>query len=172
MEQEGAPSDDSAPDHAGPMDIQSAAPGDLRDIQDLLRTVDLPAEDLTPEHIAHFLVGHDGRRLVGVVGMEPTGDGALLRSLAVRPAHQGEGLGGALLDAAEERARRQEVRTLYLLTTTAADYFGVRGYERIEREALPEAIQQTEEAARLCPASATCMWKALSTVDNGRPTAE
>jgi amino-acid N-acetyltransferase len=77
------------------MDIRSAIPGDLRDIQDLLRAVDLPAEDRTPAHLAHFLIGRGGRRLVGVVGMEPTGDGALLRSLAVRPAHQGEGEGSS-----------------------------------------------------------------------------
>ena len=106
MWQEKALSDNSAPDHARPMDIQSATPEDLRDIQDLLRAVDLPAEDLTPTHLAHFLVGHDGRRLVGVVEIEPTGDGALLRSLAVRPAHQGKGVGTRLLEAMETQARQ------------------------------------------------------------------
>ena len=71
----------------------------------------LPAEDLTPKHIAHFLVGHDGRRLVGVVGMEPTGDGALLRSLAVRPAHQGEGGGIKLVAKGDlRRLRRAPLR--------------------------------------------------------------
>ncbi|MFB6229533.1 MAG: arsenic resistance N-acetyltransferase ArsN2 [Salinibacter sp.] len=147
------------------MDIQSAPPEDLRDIQDLLRAVDLPAEDLTPEHLAHFLVGRDGQRLVGAVGIEPTGDGALLRSLAVRPTHQGEGVGTRLLGAMETQAQHGDVETLYLLTTSAASFFRRHGYATMERSALPTAIQQTEEAARLCPASATCMQKSLGATE-------
>ena len=160
--QEKTLSDDSAPDHAKPMDIQSATPEDLRDIQDLLRAVDLPAEDLIPAHLAHFLVGRDGRRLVGVVGMESTGDGALLRSLAVRPAHQGEGDETRLLGAMETQARHGDMETLYLLTTSAASFFRCHGYATMKRDALPAAIQQTKEASRLCPATATCMRKPLT----------
>jgi len=150
------------------MDIQSATPEDLRDIQDLLRAVDLPAEDLTPEHLAHFLAGRDGRRLIGVVGMEPTGDGALLRSLAVRPTHQGGGAGTRLLEAMETQARRGDMETLHLLTTSAAPFFQRHGYVTMERDALPAAIQQTEEVARLCPASATCMRKSLGATEETR----
>lgn len=150
------------------MDIRSAIPGDLHDIQDLLRAVDLPAEDLTPTHLAHFLVGRDGCRLVGVVGMEPTGDGALLRSLAVRPAHQGKGVGTRLLEAMETQARHGDVEALYLLTTSAAPFFRRHGYATTERDALPSAIQQTEEATRLCPASATCMRKSLGATEETR----
>jgi amino-acid N-acetyltransferase len=157
-----ATSDDSAPDHARSMDIRSATPGDLRDIQDLLWAVDLPAEDLIPAHLAHFLVGRDGRRLVGVVGMESTGDGALLRSLAVRPAHQGEGDETRLLGAMETQARHGDMETLYLLTTSAASFFRCHGYATMKRDALPAAIQQTKEASRLCPATATCMRKPLT----------
>ncbi|WP_103020338.1 hypothetical protein [Salinibacter altiplanensis] len=45
------------------------------------------------------------------------------------------------------------------------DYFRGCGYERIERETLPETIRQAKEVARLCPASATCTRKHLSTAD-------
>lgn len=154
------------------MTIQPASPDDLDILRDLLRTVGLPHEDLTPAHLEHFLVAHDGEALCGVVGLEPCGEAALLRSLVVAPECRNDGLGNRLVEAVERHARQDSIRTLYLLTTTAADYFEARGYGRIDRDALPEAIQQTEEAARLCPASATCMRKTLSTADDGPPVTE
>ena len=152
--------------------IQPATAEDLETIRQLLRIVELPHDDLTPAHLSHFLVARDGGDVLGTVGLEPVGDGALLRSLAVAPAHRDEGIGGRLVDAIERRARQWEVQTLYLLTTTAADYFRRRGYQTMDRDALPEAVQQTEEAAQLCPASATCMWKDLSTGEDRLPGAE
>jgi len=145
------------------MTIQPAQSSDLAAIQDLLRSIDLPHEDLTPAHLNHFLVAREEDRLSGVVGLEPTRDGALLRSLAVARDARQEGLGTRLVKAVEKRARDVGLRSLYLLTTTAADYFRARGYVEIERDALPEAIQKTDEAAQLCPASATCLQKSLST---------
>jgi amino-acid N-acetyltransferase len=152
--------------------IRTARPDDLGAIQSLLRTCSLPSEDLTPDHLAHFLVvpGEDGLR--GCIGLEVRGEAALLRSLAVRSAARGQGLGGRLVAALERRARRTGLRALHLLTTTAAPFFRARGYEQIDREALPEPLRRTEEAARLCPASATCMRKRLgATSDEGPPAA-
>ncbi len=100
-------------------------------------------------------------RLCGAVGIEPCGDAALLRSLAVAPDARGQGLGTRLVEAIEQRARQKGIRTLYLLTATAAPFFRDHEYETIEREALPEDIRRTEEAARLCPVSAVCMRKPL-----------
>lgn len=150
------------------MTIRSARPSDLDPIQSLLDACELPHGDLTSAHLEHFLVARDGGTLHGVVGLESRGDAALLRSLAVAPDARHEGLGTRLVDAIEQRAREDGLRALYLLTTTAADYFRARGYERIERDALPESIQQTEEAARLCPSSATCMRKKLRTGSRAR----
>lgn len=141
------------------MDIQPAAPRHFDALQRLLTASGLPTEDLTPSHLEHFFVAEAGETLVGVAGMERYGDVALLRSLAVSAPHRGEGVGARLTDAVEQHARREGVRELYLLTTTAAGYFEQRGYRRIERGALPRAIQTTDEAARLCPSSATCMRK-------------
>jgi len=152
--------------------VERARPDDLDAIRDLLRTVNLPHEDLTPAHLEHFRVARGGDALHGVVGAEPCGDVALLRSLAVAPDARGEGLGARLVDAVEEQAHEDQVRSLYLLTTTAAGYFRSRGYEPMARDELPEAIQETEEAARLCPSSATCMRKPLLTAVDGPQTAE
>lgn len=143
------------------MTIRPALPEDLDAIQALLQSCDLPHEDLTPAHLEHFLVAREGDALRGAVGLEPYDEVALLRSLAVAPNTRREGLGTRLVEGVEQAAMDHGLRTLYLLTTTAAEYFRGRAYERIERDALPASIQQTEEAARLCPASATCMRKTL-----------
>ena len=156
----------------GEKSVERACPDDLDAIRDLLRTVDLPHEDLTSAHLDHFRVARDGDALHGVVGLEPCGDVALLRSLAVAPSARGEGLGARLADAIEDQAHEADIRTLYLLTTTAEGYFRTRGYESMARDELPEAIQETNEAARLCPTSATCMRKTLLTAVDGPQTAE
>lgn len=150
------------------MTIHPAASTDFENVRALLEAVGLPHEDLTPPHMEHFLVCRDGDALRGIVGLEPFGTVALLRSLAVVPAHRNEGLGTRLTEAIERRAHRQAIRTLYLLTTRAAPYFRCHDYEVIGRGDLPEAIQQTEEARRLCPSSATCMRKVLRTMDEAR----
>lgn len=146
--------------------LRPARPADLDGIRALLDRCDLPSGDLTPAHLSPFWVmPGSGDAPDGCVGLEPTADGTLLRSLAVRPGRRGEGLGRRLLHAAEAWGRREETGPLYLLTTTAADYFRRHGYEAVARAALPASIRQTEEAARLCPDSATCMRKALTGPD-------
>lgn len=147
--------------------VRPARPAELSALRALLRACELPYDDLTPEHLSHFFVAVNGASLQGCVGLEPEGTAALLRSLAVAPSHRNGGLGVRLVDAIERHARREGIRTLYLLTTTAAEYFRARDYTQIERDDLPGAIRQTEEAARLCPASATCMRKRLAAKRDG-----
>lgn len=145
--------------------MQRAQSTDLPAIQDLLQSCGLPYEDLGPAALEHVLVCREEDALRGVVGVEPYEHVALLRSLAVISDCRNEGVGTRLVRAIEQRARQQRIHTLYLLTTTAAEYFQQHGYEHVDREALPDSIQQTEEATRLCPSSATCMRKTL-----GAPT--
>lgn len=142
---------------------------DFRTVMALLDEAGLPHADLTPTHLAHFRVLRDGDDLVGVVGLEVYGEAALLRSLAVAPGRRGEGLGGRLVDAAEAHARTLGVDTLYLLTTTAADFFAARGFAVTDRAAVPEAIAGTHEFAALCPASAVCMARRLTAAEAQRP---
>lgn len=144
------------------MHIQRARPDALDAIQDLLSTFDLPYSDLTRSHLEHFFVCRNGDGIVGVGGVELFGTVGLLRSLAVRPAHRDSGIGGHLTEKIEQYARQRGAEEMYLLTTTASDYFDRHGYEIVRRDQLPEAIQQTEEAGQLCPSSATCMRKALA----------
>jgi amino-acid N-acetyltransferase len=144
------------------MTITPAAPSDLDDIVALLDAVDLPHEDLTDASLRHFRVLRREGRLCGVVGLEPAGSAALLRSLAVPPSERGQGYGRALVRDAEAYGRAQGIDGLYLLTTTAAEFFAALGYEFISRDDVPSAIARTEEFNRLCPDTAPCMQKSLT----------
>jgi len=150
------------------MQIQPAAPRHFDPIRRLLSATSLPHDDLTSSNLEHFFVTTEGDTVVGVVGTELFDNVGLLRSLAVAPSSRGDGLGTRLTDTIEQYARRQGMTMLYLLTTTAADYFERRGYQRIERDALPEAIEATDEAARLCPSSAVCMHTRIDAVSEKR----
>jgi amino-acid N-acetyltransferase len=130
-------------------------------VKRLLHETQLPTADLTDAHLEHFLACGRKEALEGVVGLELYPPVALLRSLAVAADLRGRGLGGALLGGAERYARSREVREIYLLTTTAERFFAHAGYERVQRDTVPAAIQATQEFSSLCPASSVVMRKRL-----------
>jgi amino-acid N-acetyltransferase len=141
--------------------IAPAHPRNAVAIRALLAAAGLPVDDLEASPV-DFLVALDGGRVVGAAGLEVHGDAGLLRSLVVASSHRGTGLGRALARAIEGDARQRGLRQLVLLTQTAAPFFASDGYLQIPRDAAPAAIRATAEFASLCPASATCMAKALS----------
>ena len=146
------------------MNIYAAVPSDLLEARQLVKDSGLPFEDISTILLKHFGVLRDGSKLIGLVGLEPFREASLLRSLAVAPAWRGQGLGGQLTNWAEEQARSLGNRWLYLLTTTAEEYFVRRGYQKIRREDAPAEIQATVEFKNLCPLTAACMEKELSRV--------
>ena len=129
---------------------------DLAYVERLLDANGLPSDDVRARPDC-FSVAVAGGERVGVGGVEQYGTAGLLRSLVVAEPARGRGYGTALCDALEARARNDGIETLYLLTTTAADFFAARGYVEIERSDAAEAIRSTAEFADLCPASATPM---------------
>src|SRR6266851_3402326 len=100
---------------------------------DLLQRSQLPVEGLT-DHLGTTVVAREAGRIVGSAALEMHGEHALLRSVAVRPAFQSRGLGRALTEAALTMARDRHVRAVYLLTTTADQFFPKFGFTRIPRE--------------------------------------
>lgn len=133
---------------------------DRETVAALLETADLPTEDLA-DSPGTFYAAHAAGERVAVGGLEAYGTDGLLRSLVVAPAHRGEGYGAATCAALEDAARDAGVETLYLLTTTAADFFAAQGYEEIDRTSAPARIRATSEFADVCPASATAMRRSL-----------
>jgi amino-acid N-acetyltransferase len=127
----------------------------------LLASAGLPTADLEAEHFSHFIGGGSAQAPEALIGLQPYGEIALLRSLVVSSAARGKGYGSALVAQIEAYAQQLGVSELYLLTNTAEAFFSRRGYHNLERADVPEAIRQTAEFSSLCPASAVCMHKRI-----------
>lgn len=132
-------------------------------VKDLLTACKLPVSDLQAAHFEHFFGCGSEKVPQGVVGIELYGKVGLLRSLAVSEAARGHGCGSELVKEAEKHAAANGVDALYLLTTTAEQFFAFLGYVKVERASLPEAIQRTSEFSALCPSSSIAMVKYLKT---------
>jgi amino-acid N-acetyltransferase len=128
----------------------------------LLAEAKLPATGLTAQHLESFFGCGSEDAPRGVVGLELYGDDALLRSLAVDAATRRRGCASALVARAERHARDNGARRVYLLTTTAADFFMRLGYKRLERHEVPESIRATSEFSMLCPVSSVLMIKEVA----------
>jgi amino-acid N-acetyltransferase len=135
---------------------------DKKKVLDLLNKAELPIDDLTNEKMKNFMIarGKDGS-IIGVVGVEMYQESGLLRSLVVHPSYRGTGLGSLLTRKIEYFAWHNDVKTLYLLTMTAADFFPKIGYEVTQRDNVPKSIRKTEEFNNVCPVSAVCLFKVL-----------
>ncbi len=139
--------------------IRGAAPSDLAAVERLLTESALPLDGVK-DALPTFLVAESAGALVGVAGLEVCCEHALLRSVAVAPAWRSRGLGRELVTRIIAHAESRGIRALYLLTTTAENYFPSFGFERIARDDVPADVQATEEFRGACPASATVMRRA------------
>ncbi|ABX02763.1 MAG TPA: GNAT family N-acetyltransferase [Herpetosiphon sp.] len=123
----------------------------------LLSTVGLGNEGLATAQAYGWW--QDGKLQAGGA-LEIYGELGLLRSVAVRPDQQNQGLGAALLDALEQQARQLGLQTLYLLTTSAAKFFAAHGYQPIERAEADSRLHASVQWGSIC-SSATLMVKHL-----------
>ena len=143
------------------MKIIPATHQDLAATQALLQACELPFGDLDANHLAHFFVIKDQDQVIGSVGLEVCEKFGLLRSLALAESLRGQGWGLKLVAQIEAYARSQQISALYLLTTTADQFFARLGYCTIPRERAPAPLQTSAEFQSICPASAVCMCKQL-----------
>src|SRR5260370_40878049 len=130
-------------------------------IQALLERSGLPTSDLEVSQ-PQFIVLCEGARIIGAGALQRFGSTARLRWVAVERRLRGSGLGRMLVQELERRARACDVSQLVLLTQTATRFFEHQGYQVIDRQQVPQAVQGSEEFRSLCPASATCMVKMLA----------
>lgn len=134
---------------------------DRPEIQAMLEMYELPTSDLTPKILADFLLARQEGVLVGLVGLERYAKAGLLRSLVVDKSLRGTGMGKRLLFGMENRAMGRGLTQLYLLTTTAEEFFLYMGYRPLDRLDAPFGVRHSQQFRDLCPASATFMTKGL-----------
>ena len=140
--------------------IDPAQPEDAPAVLRLLQLNHLPLEGLT-DWLGTTLVARRNGQIIGSAALEVYKDGALLRSVAVAPEAQGQGLGHELTAATIRLAETLNAPALDLLTTTAERFFPRFGFERIARADVPATVQTSIEFTSACPSSATVMRKSL-----------
>jgi amino-acid N-acetyltransferase len=142
--------------------ITAAGGRDYGEVIALLEAASLPTEDLERSSMEQFLVAREpSGKVIGAIGFGRYGSAALLRSLVVATENRDRTLGTQLVAELEARCRSLALSELYLLTTTAQEFFLRRGYKTIQRDSVPGALRAAAEFTRLCPDSAVCMTKSL-----------
>ncbi len=150
--------------------IEPATASESGALLDFIRGASLPPDGLL-DHLDTTLVARRLGRIIGTAALEIYGDAALLRSVAVDAALRGHGVGHRLTEAAIHLAAAKGVQALYLLTTTAEEFFPRFGFVKVDRADVPASVRRSVEFTSACPASATVMRRTL-VADADRPRAE
>ena len=106
------------------------------------------------DSLREFYVAEDGEgRVIGCVAVDVFwADLAEIKSLAVAVEYRSKGAGRKLVAAAVEDARRLGIKRLFALTYET-DFFTRNGFDRIDRETLPEKVWRECIA---CPKADAC----------------
>jgi amino-acid N-acetyltransferase len=137
--------------------VESATASDDLPVRGLLTAAGLPLEGLSDQFPSAYVVAHHRGVIVGVAGLEAYGQVGLLRSVAVADSMRSRGLGRRLVENRLARAREGGLKSVFLLTSTAPDYFERLGFSRADRAGAPAELSRAPEFAYACPASATCL---------------
>jgi N-acetylglutamate synthase-like GNAT family acetyltransferase len=127
-----------------------------------LNKAGLPADDIAEPAVHAWRFSFADDIPAGFGALEAHGDDALMRSLVVLPPLRGRGFGKAIVRALEAEAIVLKCGAVYLLTTTAQDFFGTLGYAVVARVDVPPAIRATKQFAALCPDTAAVMARQLA----------
>ena len=133
--------------------LRPARPSDWAAIELLLSANRLPLAGAR-DHLDTFLVAEDDSGVVGCTGVELRGEVALLRSVAVAPSRQHQGIGRQMVSAMLAQASSRRLKSLALLTTTAREWFEGFGFRVVDRAMAPAPLKASAEFQGACPASA------------------
>lgn len=137
--------------------LRPAAAGDLPAVSALLTEAGLPLDGLDDQFGPAYVVAVDGDNIVGAEGIERYGTAGLLRSAVVSAAWQGHGIGDRLTRNRLSWASEQQLHEIWLLTTTAGEYFPRFGFASADRAEAPAPLRDSPEFKTACPATATAM---------------
>ncbi|MFX1286337.1 MAG: arsenic resistance N-acetyltransferase ArsN2 [Promethearchaeota archaeon] len=143
------------------VDIIKASYDDLESVYSLLKLVSLPIDGVA-DNFHNFFVLWEKNQLQGCAGIEIYDEIGLLRSVAVHPSFQGQGLGQKLVETIQRFSIEKGLTEIYLLTETAERFFLKLNYVVISRDEADDKVKQSIEFISLCPISAVCMVKRLT----------
>jgi amino-acid N-acetyltransferase len=136
--------------------IQEATAAQMPAVITLLQNNKLPVEDIAAGR-QQFWIATINETIAGIIAVEKYGTYALLRSMATDTAFRNNGIATQLVQTVFNFAQLKNISAVYLLTETAEQYFAKKGFTKIDRQHVPEAIQQSTEFASVCPSSAIVM---------------
>lgn len=136
--------------------LRQAGASDWPAVEALLRAHGLPTEGAR-QHLPTYLLAVGHGEVVGCAGAEVHGDLALMRSVAVAPGLQRQGIGRLLVERLLLEATRRQIRRVFLLTVTAPEYFARFGFKRGPIDQAPAALGASAELQGACPACAAFM---------------
>jgi SAM-dependent methyltransferase/N-acetylglutamate synthase-like GNAT family acetyltransferase len=137
--------------------LRPAAPADLGAVGALLSATGLPVDGVADQFEDGYVVTEADGAVVGAAGLEVYGGYGLLRSVVVAPEWRGRGVAESLVSDRVAWGAARGLHAIYLLPTTAASYFGKRGFASVERDVVPGAIRRSSEFADICPSTAVVM---------------
>lgn len=141
------------------MRLRKRLPSDQAQVLRLLAAASLPADGL--DLTEGWVLESEGA-ILGHVAVEPTPDALVIRSLAMDPAHRGQGLGAGLMAEAEAAAAG---RALVLKTDAVGPWMERRGYRLATLDQIPSSVRSTTQfSGSLC--SGTPVYLKEKTMDN------
>src|ERR1700688_3119632 len=149
------------------MRIRNATKADLPAVENLLTASDLPIDGVR-DNFSSFLVAENDGEIAGAIGLEEFGAVALLRSAVVSPQHRGIGIGRRLVERLLEGAEEAGIEELYLLTTTAEQYFPRFGFTHTTRSAVPAVVKAYAQFQGACPDTAVVMTRRVGAAARAR----
>ncbi|MCB1380454.1 MAG: BolA/IbaG family iron-sulfur metabolism protein [Alphaproteobacteria bacterium] len=130
---------------------------DDRRLVALLAEAGLPTGDLDTQGLYFVGILGPDDLLLACGGLEVRGDAALIRSIAVARDARKAGLGTAMTFKLLAEGRNRGAAAAYLLTASAAGFFGNLGFTAVARERVPAVIAQTSQFTGAACASAQAM---------------
>ena len=129
-------------------------------VQSLLDEYGLPTEGLNEPRVRLYIFRMDDS-LAGIGGYELFDENALLTSIAVADEFRGQGAGRAITERVLNIALDAGVKRMYLMTTTAPEFFRARGFEAIPPGLVEKTVLESQKFKTLNPDTAVCMLKNL-----------
>jgi amino-acid N-acetyltransferase len=135
--------------------IRQAEPKDREGVNSLLSGFELPLDGLENSRV--WVLEESDGGLGGVAALEVWGESGLLRSVAVNKGVQNRGYGSSLVRHVINEAKKNGIRELLLLTTTAPNFFRKLGFKEHNRENVTGSITNSVEFTGACPETAILM---------------